>query len=317
MTPKFILKRVLFVMVALFIILNFLLAFQAYRFTYFYEASEVAYKKPEQMTLGEKISGGLFGFKFPKRKIDTLPSLPFKSVILTTAQSLHLKSWFVKADSVALGTVILFHGHASNKQKVLAEATYFHELGYNTLSVDLRAHGESDGNICTIGVNESEDVEVAFNYVKNTLHEKNIIFWGVSLGAATILKGIHDFGLTPQKVILECPFATMEDAVKGRLRSLHIPATPISQILMFWGSLERGFWAFSHRPVDYAKAVKVPVLLNWGKHDPRVTMAETEAIFEALPSNNKKMVIYEKSAHQSFCRSETAKWKSEIQAFVK
>ena len=40
--------------------------------------------------------------------------------------------------------------------------------------VDFRAHGNSDGNTCTIGYDESEDVKLAYDYISNK-GEKNIV----------------------------------------------------------------------------------------------------------------------------------------------
>lgn len=309
-------KRLLLFAGILLIIFNILLAFQAYRLTYFYESGTVAFRKPEQMTVSEKITGSIFGFKFPKRKIDTFPSVPYQVVKLKEVNQPMLESWWIKADSASKGTVILFHGHANNKQKVLAETYFFHKLGYNTFSVDLRAHGNSEGNVCTVGYFESDDVKRAYDFIRSK-GEKNIILWGISLGAATILKSIKDYDIRPQKIIIECPFGSMLDATRGRIRTMGIPPTPLSEILLFWGSLERHFWAFDHAPAEYAKSVKCPVLLNWGKNDKRVTIEETHQIFNNLPVAAKKLVIFEHSGHQSFCKNEKALWEKEVSSFLK
>jgi alpha/beta superfamily hydrolase len=50
---------------------------------------------------------------------------------------------------------------------VLDESAGFRQLGYNTLLVDFRAHGNSGGNTCTVGYYESEDVKLAYDYIKN------------------------------------------------------------------------------------------------------------------------------------------------------
>ncbi|MCY7350950.1 MAG: hypothetical protein LH606_09805 [Cytophagaceae bacterium] len=49
-----------------------------------------------------------------------------------------------------------------------------------------------------------------------------------SMGAAVLLKAIPEYNLQPGRVILECPFTSMRSAVQGRLRTMHLPASPLS-----------------------------------------------------------------------------------------
>ncbi|WP_221622310.1 alpha/beta hydrolase [Larkinella rosea] len=310
-----ILRRTGWVLLGLFILLNIIVAFQASRFTYFYDNPEkTPAKKAEDYTTGEKLNAAFFGMKLKKSVVSEHPSVPYETVRLTNEYNQKLEGWYIPAEN-SRGTVILCHGHASNKSKILCETEYFHELGYNTLSFDFRAHGNSAGNICTIGFRETNDLKAAYNFVEKG-NEKNIILWGVSMGAAVILKAIPEHGLKPTQVILECPFASLYDAVQGRLRSMHIPAHPIAELLTLWGSMERSMSAFSFRPSVYAKQLTMPVLLNWGAKDPRVLRHETDAIFENLANSRKKLVVFENSAHQSYCVNEKSKWQAAISGFL-
>jgi uncharacterized protein len=123
--------------------------------------------------------------------------------------------------------------------------------------------------------------------------------------------------LKPQKIIINCPFATMHDAVKGFLRNMKIPATPLSEMLMFYGSIERGYWAFDYKPEEYVKGIKnIPVLMEWGRKDVRVQQQETDLIFKNLATTDKQLVIYEDSGHESYCKKENLKWRGVIKGFL-
>jgi pimeloyl-ACP methyl ester carboxylesterase len=182
--------------------------------------------------------------------------------------------------------------------------------------VDFRAHGNSAGNICTIGYDEEKDVKAAYEYIA-AKGERNIVLWGISLGAATITRAmaIHN-DIKPSKVILEMPFGSLYEAVKGRLRTMHLPEEPFSSLLTFWGGVEQGFNAFDHDPSEYAKRVHVPVLLQWGRHDARVSEAETTAVFNNLGTNKKRLVVYEQTGHQSLLKNEPEKWEKEVSKFL-
>jgi alpha-beta hydrolase superfamily lysophospholipase len=255
-----------------------------------------------------------FGIKLPKSKLKSHPVFSYNTVRLKTADGLMLEGWYVKAKP-AQGTVILYHGHGSSKSGILAEANYFHQLGYHTFSVDFPAHGGSEGNTCNIGYTETEVAKLAYDYVL-AKGEKNIVLWGISMGAATILKAVPEYELKPNKIILECPFGTLLDAVKGRIRMMHLPPTPLAEMLTFWGGVEQGYWAFDYRPAEEGRHINYPVLLHWGAHDARVTRRETDLIFQNIPSVHKQLVVFEKSGHQSFCHNEGEKWQISIKRFL-
>jgi alpha-beta hydrolase superfamily lysophospholipase len=190
-----------------------------------------------------------------------------------------------------------------------------HEIGYNTMLVDFRAHGNSEGNVSTIGYREANDVKTAYDYIR-AKGEKNIVLWGVSLGAATIAHAVADYEVKTEKVILELSYGSLSAAAKGRIRTMGLPEQPIAGLLTFWGGTVRGFWAFGLKPEDYVKQMTCPVLVQHGAKDARVTRAESEAIFSNIPHPNKKLVVYETAKHESLCNREPEKWKREIKAFL-
>jgi uncharacterized protein len=306
------LKFTLKVIVVLFVLLNVVVMFHAYKFTHFYEAGAITIKQQKDKTTWDITKEMLFGINSVKQK-NIAPDSTYKAVYLTTKDGLRLEGWY---DTVAnaKGSIAMFHGHGSKKSAILEEAISFQKMGYNTFLLDFRAHGNSEGNTCTIGVNEGEDVKLVYDYLQKN-GEKNIILWGISLGAATITQAVNDFDITPNKMILEMPFGSLSEAVTGRVKMMGLPAQPISGLLTFWGGVEHGFWAYNMKPSEYAKKIKCPVLIQKGKLDPRVTDSETEAIFKNV-STNKKLVYYENSGHQSLCNNEHEKWNTEVNAFL-
>jgi len=301
-------------MVVVFILLNLMAASHAYKFTHFYAGLPPA-KKPDQMSFFEKATAIFVGVKYAKSIVVDSFKIKHETITIKTSDSIKLESWYAKADSNAKGTILLFHGHGSNKSGIIKEAMAFHEMGWNVIMTDFRAHGNSDGEVCTIGFNEAKDVKAVYDFI-HTSGEKNIVLWGISLGASTILSAINQFNIKPNKVILEMPFGTLMEGVKGRLRTMHIPENPMSTLLTFWGGIEQGNWAFDFRPQDFATKVNCPVLLQWGIHDARVTEAETNSIYKNLASHDKLLMKYIQSGHQSLCKNENAKWLSTVGSFL-
>jgi alpha-beta hydrolase superfamily lysophospholipase len=141
------------------------------------------------------------------------------------------------------------------------------------------------------------------------------VLWGISLGAATITRAVSEYDCKPEKVILELPFGSIEEAVQARLRMMHLPEEPLATLLTFWGGVENGFWAFDHKPGNYVKSITCPVLLQFGKNDIRVTEKEKEDLYKNITAP-KRLVIYENSAHESLCKKENEKWVATVSAFL-
>jgi alpha-beta hydrolase superfamily lysophospholipase len=309
------LKRIGWTSLCLFVLLNIIGAFHAYKFTHFYPDTSHANKRPEQMSTWEKTRMILFGIQISKPVVLEKPTVPYETITLHTSNNLKLEGWWIPTPQ-SRGTVILFHGYMGNKGSQLPEAAYFRELGFNTFLLDFRAHGNSDGMTTSVGYKEAEDVWLAYEFVRQQKAEKHIILWGTSMGAAAILKAVPEYKLVVDKIILESPFASLTDAVKGRMRAVHLPGTPLAQLLTFWGGIELGFSGFSFVPAQYAQQIQLPVLLCWGQQDTRVTEQETQAVYTNLASKDKTLLLFPNAGHESFCRQDPEKWKTGIQHFL-
>lgn len=306
---KKILKVLLWILLPLFVLLNVITAFHAYKFTHYYDpVAGDSTDKAHMITLKEV----LFGMHFTRKADNVLPDTTFEKVYLNTG-GLKLEGWLIKVPN-AIGTIAMFHGHGGNKSDILPEAREFRKMGYNTFLLDFRAHGNSEGHTCTIGVKEAEDVTLAYKFIKST-GEDHIILWGISLGAASITRAISVAHILPEKVILELPFGSLLQAVKARVRMMKLPEQPLSTMLTFWGGAELGFWAFNDKPSEYVKDIQCPVLLEFAEHDNRVSKEEEQEIFQNI-SAPKRMVMYADAGHESLYKKMPSKWLAEVSSFL-
>ena len=307
-------KRLLVRSVALltvaFILLNGVAALQAYRFTHFTQGPE-AIIKPEELSLTQKLLFAVSGVPNPRPINKAKPDLPYKTVRLRSNKS--IESWYIPLEG-ARGTVIIFHGYKGDKSSMLDKAAEFRKLGYNTMVVDFMGSGGSEGNQTTIGFKEAEDVLACFRYIKAGERHQVLLF-GTSMGAAAIMKCLHDNLIKPDGIILECPFGTMSETVQARFRSMNFPSFPMASLLMFWGGLENGFWAFSHNPADYAEKIHVPVLLMYGAKDERVSMSETKEIFERLVGP-KQLHTFPGAGHENYLSRYHPEWVNVVRSFT-
>ncbi len=307
------LRWITWVLLAQFVLMNISAIFYASRLTYIKNsAPPLAGSGGNIIHRTVKLFTGPRLYRLPEQES---PVFPFDTVQLQTSGGITIQAWYGKQDTAARGTVILFHGVTSNKATMLVEANEFRYWGYNVLLVDFRAHGNSGGNITTYGIKEAEDVKLAFDYISST-GEKNIILWGISMGAVTVAKAVADYGLQPKGVILEAPFASMEKHFKGRARTLGFPAQPFGWLVTKWAGIIRGVKAGQHKTTRYVSKITCPALVQWGRLDTYVLQQEAEDVYNAIPAAEKKLVVYENTGHASMAQQETDKWRAEVSQFL-
>jgi len=247
-------KRILWFLIIVFLLMNVVAFFHAYKFTHFAENSTTKTDDAKKLTTLEKLETVLFGIDNPRPINTVTPSQPFETILLQSNK--RIECWSIKTDA-AKGTVILFHGYGGSKSSLIDKSNEFIAQGYNTLLVDFIGSGGSEGNQTTIGFKEAAQVKTCFEHIKS-LGETNIYLFGTSLGAVAILKAVCDNHLSPAGIIIECPFGSMYKTTCARFKAMHVPSFPMAGLLDFWGGIQNGFWAFGHTPTEYAKAVQLP-----------------------------------------------------------
>ena len=304
------------ILIIQFVLLNISAAFYASKFTHLHapEEKEEMMVNPPSKNIFAKTWRLFSGYRFFKQPEQGSPAFPFKTIHITTSDSLKIKCWYSQLDSVH-GTVILFHGFSCNKSFVLNEANEFVRRGYNVLMPDTRGHGESSGNKTSYGYYEAEEVKLAFDYVKG-LGERNIYLWGMSMGAVEIMKAMADYNLSAKGLILEMPFGSLQSHIKARLHIMGFPRQPFGFLVTCWMGFESGFNGPGFQVTRYAKSIHCPVLLQYGTKDQFVSRKEIDDIYNTIPAGGKELVIYPDASHESLIQRDPVRWEREIDEFL-
>lgn len=308
-------KWIVWVLIFQFILINISASLHAWKQTHFYSDPELQVAKPSSKNIFVKTWKLFAGFRMPRSVIHTFPTFRYDTVLLKTQNGLIVDCWYAAPDSAAKGTVILFHGLGIDKSFTLREAEEFRFMGYNIMMVDLRAHGKSEGMVTSMGYRESEEVKLAFDYIKRKGDDK-IFLWGMSLGAVVIAKAINDYSIKPAAVMLEMPFYSLQSFLEGRAKMLGFPGEPFGFFVTAWIGIERGYNGFNFKLTEYAKKINCPVLLQWGTKDPFITEEQANKIFDNIPGTKKKMIIHRGAGHQSFLGLDPVKWREEVRMLL-
>ena len=142
--------------------------------------------------------------------------------------------------------VLMFHGYRGTAIRDMSGAClHMLEKGYNVLLVDQRGHGESQGHNITFGNREQKDALSWFSFAKKKFGEdKEYIFEGISMGAATILFASEHIPGS-YKFICDCPFSSEKEILCSFIERLNLskklffPILNLSSILFSRANLTK------------------------------------------------------------------------------
>ena len=201
----------------------------------------------------------------PGRALTATPEdagFSFEDVSIVTSDGLRLHGWFVPAES-SKGTVLFLHGNAGNISHRLDSIEIFHELGLDTLIIDYRGYGQSEGKPGEQGT--YLDAQAGWDYLVNNrgIAPEKIVIFGRSLGGA--IGAWLAAENTAAAVIIESCFSSALDMA----RHLY-PFIPAKLIIRL------------KYPVrDYVSRLNMPLLVIHSRDDEIIPFSMGQEIFES------------------------------------
>ena len=188
-------------------------------------------------------------YVYPDPDLGLTPSalqLGFEEAAFTSSDGVPLKGWWVAAPQ-AKGTVVLVHGLNRSRVEMLRKLPFLHGRGWNALLFDLRRHGESGGELRTLGWHERLDVKAALAEARRR-SPAPLVVWGVSLGAASAMFAAAD---DPEVagVVSDSSYRSLEDTLRHHVayvRQLRfwlkpLPSGLLAAEALFWLGRTGGF----------------------------------------------------------------------------
>jgi len=189
---------------------------------------------------------------------------------ITSFDGLKLYGRVIQSNKKSHKWAICMHGYRSS---AFADCAYpvvkLQEMGFNTLAPDQRAHGKSEGKYIGMGWRERFDVLDWIQYLIKEQGAKEILLYGGSMGAATVMNTVGE-SLPKQvkAVIADCGYTSAANQFAYVLNSaMHLPKEPI----MFFASLvtriRAGYSLYKDAPIKQLKKNELPALFFHGTAD--------------------------------------------------
>jgi uncharacterized protein len=203
--------------------------------------------------------------------------LPVEAVVIPSNSGARLAGWFLPG--AGRGAVLLLHGVKSNRLVLVDRMRFLRDAGYSTLAIDFQAHGESTGDLITLGRLESLDARSALAWLRLRLPGEPVAALGISMGGAAALIGPP---IDADAVIVESVGPDFAGAVSNRLALAMGPTgrllTPFALGAM---RIAAGIDASELRPIDGIARLHKPIFVMTGAEDQKTTVAEARELFAA------------------------------------
>ena len=243
----------------------------------------------------------------------------FEQWEMTSFDDLKLQGYYLEAKKPTNKTVVFAHGYLGRAQDMGLYGEYYYEkLGYNILTVDMRGHGESEGDYIGFGWHDRLDL---IDWV-NLLVEKNgptseVVLHGVSMGGAAVLMASGEtLPDNVKAIVADSPYSSVYDLFSYQLkRMFHLPAIPVLPTTSLVTEMNAGYTLTEASALDQVKKAQVPILYVHGNDDTFVPTHMTKELYENTKSEA-EIMTFDDAGHGEAFVVDQDKYVEKMNAFL-
>lgn len=213
---------------------------------------------------------------------------------------------------------VIVHSYRSHKSAMSAYEKWYHENGYNTLTVDNRAHGASGGNYIGMGYLDKFDISSWVEYILDEDPSAEIVLHGLSMGAAAVMMYSGEDNV-PENVLAaveDSGYRSAESYLRWKLKErFRIPSFPIIPIANIAFKVSAGYYMKDASAIEAVKSSKVPILFIHGDRDMTVPVEDVYALYEAVDSES-DIYIVEGAGHGEAINVAKDKYWNRVEEFI-
>ena len=193
---------------------------------------------------------------------------------------------------------IIAHGYTSNHEDMQPIALNFYNQGYNVLTPDMRAHGNSEGQYIGMGWLDRKDMLKWIDYVISLDKNAQIALYGESMGGATVMMTSgEDLPSNVKAIVEDCGYTSVLEMFKKELNErFGLKPFPILNAAEMVTQLRAKYNFTEASALEQVKKSKTPMLFTHGGND---TYVPTKMVYELYEVANveKDMLIIDGAAH--------------------
>ena len=250
--------------------------------------------------------------------VDGIRSMKRERVEITSFDGLKLRGYYYEYSQNS-PLELIFHGYGGNAERDLSGGVErCFALGRSVILIDQRGAGESEGKICSFGINERRDCLKWIEFATEKFgKERPLIIGGVSMGAATVMMASgEDLPENVVCVMADCGYSSSKEIIKKVVREMHLPADIVYPFIRLGGKIYGHFDLEETSPVEAVARSKTPVVFIHGDNDDFVPHSMSVECFNACKAK-KMLVTIEGAGHGLAYPVDPEKYVSSLASFEK
>lgn len=278
---------------------------------YFFHVAQVRAEKSFINTKPTAKTDPLYAYEQSFAELD-------KETLEMTNGGLKQVAWYVPAAQATDKTVIVVHGFGNRKERMQAYGWLFHQLGYNVLMPDNIAAGESEGQIIGYGWTDRLNVIKWSEILVDNYGTNQIIMYGLSMGAATVMMASGEESLPKQVVaiIADAGYTSVWDELKYKAKEMYgLPAFPLLYEVSALSKIRAGFSYGEASSVKQLARNDLPVLFIHGDKD---VFVPTEMVYDNYKATKgpKELYIVKGAGHAKTFKTDKDAYENAIATFL-
>lgn len=231
--------------------------------------------------------------------------LRYEKVAFKTKDGLELKGWLLPSPNGDTRTIVMCHGWGDNKGELLKQTYFLNETaGFNLLYFDFRSHGESEGEITTIGCLETVDFDAAVTWLRSAKPElaDKVGVFGLSMGAAVSVAAMPEHP-DLRCIAVESPFSDYRGVIRRwGWNKFRVPRFPLIDIVLWILALRvNDPHVAAFNPVEAAGRIAPrPLFVIGGENDDLMPEEDVRRVFDA--AREPKLLWIVPDAYHAKCR---------------
>ncbi|WP_018659311.1 alpha/beta hydrolase [Allofustis seminis] len=238
-----------------------------------------------------------------------------ESVEISSDDHLKLKGHLAKNDGDTL--ILIAHGYQTSEKESLPLAKAFYDMGYSTLTIDMRAHGNSEGKFIGMGYFEKYDILNWINFINEHLPNQKIFLHGTSMGGGSVLlAGTLDLPSNVKGIIDDCGYSSAYEMFQLELKKrFNLPSFPVLDMANIMAQIRANYNLKDTDVLKNIDKIKSPVLIIHGDKDNYVPVEMAQRLYDKLPGE-KDLLIVEEADHADSKYLDPETYYEKIQEFI-
>lgn len=300
-------KRIVFAIIALFIILAVIINLGASMFFSFTLFKRDGWNEFEEYSYGEQLKNESEWIEKRSEKIQ-----------IKNAEGKSITALEIKNEHISHSYMVICHQYGGSPQSMEEYAKHFYELGFNIILPYLRGHGDSSYKNISFGWKDGADIVDWVDAIIDEDEKARIALFGVSMGAnAVTLAASEDLPENVRFVIADGCYTSMDALMKEYIKNQTSFSSIVTKTLLSLFAENKLGVSFKNADTISALGdIELPIMFINGENDDVVPPLLSKKLYENCDSEGVEEVIIEGGTHGENLSADELTYWSNIDAFV-